>query len=179
MRYESFYPFARQQSQPTSMGQTSFGSPPQMAQPQPPRQPFMNDPMSNSPGGAMGNPFGGPMSNSPEGPMGNPFGGPVGNSPGGPVPGQGGQQSPSRMESYMQTANQFLNTAQQFAPMVQQFAPMVQNLPAMWRLYKGFQSLPAAGVASFPASGASAARSVVANAAPGLSVPRVFQPPTR
>ena len=44
----------------------------------------------------------------------------------------------------MQTANQFLNTAQQFAPVVQQFAPMIQNLPAMWRLYKGFQSLPSA-----------------------------------
>ena len=46
------------------------------------------------------------------------------------------------MEAYMQTANRFLNTAQQFAPVVQQFAPMVQNLPAMWRLYKGFQSSP-------------------------------------
>ena len=42
----------------------------------------------------------------------------------------------------------FLNTAQQFAPVVQQFAPMVQNLPAMWRLYKGFQSLPSAGGAA-------------------------------
>ena len=64
----------------------------------------------------------------------------------------------------MQTANQFLNTAQQFAPMVQQFAPMVQNLPAMWRLYKGFQSLPAAGAAaagvSCKAASAAAAQSV-------------------
>ena len=45
----------------------------------------------------------------------------------------------------MQTANRFLNTAQQFAPVVQQFAPMMQNLPAMWKLYKGFQSIPSAG----------------------------------
>ncbi len=74
--------------------------------------------------------------------------------------GQGEQQVPSKMESYMQTANQFLNTAQQFAPVVQQFAPMVQNLPAMWRLYKGFQSLPVAGAASLPVSGGSSSRTV-------------------
>jgi hypothetical protein len=114
------------------------------------------------------------------GPMGNPPGGPMGNPPGGSMPGQGMQQAPSRMDGYMQTANRFLNTAQQFAPMVQQFAPMVQNLPAMWRLYKGFQSLPAAGTAArLPASGAAAARSAVANAVPGPSVPRIFQPPIR
>ena len=163
MRYESFYPFARQQSQPTSMGQTSFGPPFPMRQQLPTTQPFMNDPM--------GNPFGGPM--------GNPPGGPMGNSPGGPMPGQEGQQAPSKMESYMQTANQFLNTAQQFAPVVQQFAPMVQNLPAMWRLYKGFQSLPVAGAASLPVGGGGAAAQSVANVASGLSAPRIFQPPIR
>ncbi|WP_186670606.1 VrrA/YqfQ family protein [Sporosarcina sp. BP05] len=162
MRYESFYPFARQQSQPTSMGQTSFGPPSQMRQ-QTPRQPFMNDPM--------GNPFGGQTGNPPGGPMGNPAGG--------PMAGQGEQQVPSKMESYMQTANQFLNTAQQFAPVVQQFAPMVQNLPAMWRLYKGFQSLPVAGAASLPVSGGVSAARSVANVASGLSAPRIFQPPIR
>ncbi|WP_430541125.1 VrrA/YqfQ family protein [Sporosarcina thermotolerans] len=47
----------------------------------------------------------------------------------------------------MQTANRFLTTAQQYAPLVQQIAPMFQNLPAMWRLYKGFQSLPTSGAA--------------------------------
>ena len=49
------------------------------------------------------------------------------------------------MDGYMQTANRFLNTAQQFAPVVEQFAPMMRNLPAMWKLYKGFQSMPSAG----------------------------------
>ncbi|NYF24566.1 VrrA/YqfQ family protein [Sporosarcina sp. JAI121] len=149
MRYESFYPFARHQPPPNSMGQTGFGPPPRLGQGQGPRQPFMNGPANN--------PFGGPTS------------------------GQGMQQGPSKMESYMQTANRFLNTAQQFAPMVQQFAPMVQNLPAMWRLYKGFQSLPSAGAsAGSAASGvASAAQSAVANTPPGPSVPRIFQPPIR
>ncbi len=110
MRYESFYPFARQQPSPPPTGHSGFGLPPQMGQRQAPRQPF------------------------PNGPMNNPFGG--------PGPGQNPQQSPSKMDTYMQTANRFLNTAQQFAPVVQQFAPMIQNLPAMWRLYKGFQSSP-------------------------------------
>ena len=142
MRYESFYPFARQQPPPHPMGQSGFGQPPRVAPPQAHRQPFMNGPSNN--------PFGGPM------------------------PGPGSQQGPSKMEAYMQTANRFLNTAQQFAPVVQQFAPMVQNLPAMWRLYKGFQSLPpAGGTASTPT------RATVANVVPGPSVPRIFQPPIR
>ena len=158
MRYESFYPFARQQPPPANTGQMNFGPPPQMEQLQAPMQPFMNGPQNN--------PYGAPMN----GPQNNPLGGPMG--------GQGEQPIPSRMESYMQTANQFLNTAQQFAPVVQQFAPMVQNLPAMWRLYKGFQSLPVAGAASLPSTGAVAARSV-ANVTSGLSAPRIFQPPIR
>lgn len=161
MRYESFYPFARQQSPPPSRGLMGFGLPPQTGQAQAPRRPFMNGPMGNPPGGGGG--------------------GPMGNPPGGSMPGQGMQQAPSRIDGYMQTANRFLNTAQQFAPMVQQFAPMVQNLPAMWRLYKGFQSLPAAGAAAgLPVAGAAAAaQSAVAKAVPGPSIPRIFQPPIR
>ena len=128
MRYESFYPFVQQPATPPPMGQTGFGPPPQMNPMQMPNQPMQN-------GNPMGNQMGNPMGNQ----MNNPLGGQAAN--------QGQQQGPSKMESYMQTANQFMNTAQQFAPMVQQFAPMVQNLPAMWRLYKGFQGLPAAGAA--------------------------------
>lgn len=150
MRYESFYPFARQQPSPPPTGHSGFGLPPQMGQRQAPRQPF------------------------PNGPMNNPFGG--------PGPDQNPQQSPSKMDTYMQTANRFLNTAQQFAPVVQQFAPMIQNLPAMWRLYKGFQSLPPAN--GGPATGgatnsAPVARSAGPAASAGISVPRIFQPPNQ
>ena len=52
MRYESFYPFARQQPSPPPTGHSGFGLPPQMGQRQAPRQPFPNGPMNN--------PFGGP-----------------------------------------------------------------------------------------------------------------------
>lgn len=91
---------------------------------------------------------------------------------------QGQQQDGSKMEMYMQTANRFLNTAQQFAPLVQQMAPMVQNLPAMWRLYKGFQSLPSAGAGAAAATAATASPGFPPAGAPiGQSNPRIFQPP--
>lgn len=54
--------------------------------------------------------------------------------------------------SFMETANRFLSTAQNFqpliqqaTPLIQQAAPMIKNLPALWKLYKGFQSAPNAG----------------------------------
>lgn len=151
MRYESFYPFARQQSAPFSHGQPGYGTPP--------------PPANRMTGGQT--PFRG-------------FGGPSGNSMQGSAfsmqEGPPGAQGTSKMESYMQTANRFLNTAQQYAPVVQQFAPMMQNLPAMWKLYKGFQSLPAAGAPTggpLPPTGQSLAQST----SPGLSIPRIFQPP--
>lgn len=100
-------------------------------------------------------------------------GSPMGNQFGPSMPGQ--FQNTSKMEMYMQTANRFLNTAQQYAPLVQQIAPMFQNLPAMWRLYKGFQSLPSAGSAAGNAAGAASATAASAQA--GVSNPRIFQPP--
>ena len=126
---------------------------------------------------AMRQPFGGPQQPPPfSQPPRQPFqGSPMGNSFGPSM--QGGQfQNTSKMESYMQTANRFLNTAQQYAPLVQQIAPMFQNLPAMWRLYKGFQSLPTQGAAG----GATASSAPpVSNPSPqsGASNPRIFQPP--
>ena len=154
MRYRSFYPFERQQLPPHPLGQPGFGASPLSSQAQVPRHPFQF--------GQMNHPFPGPMQGGP----------PVQGGP--PLPGS------SKMEAYMQTANRFLNTAQQYAPVVQQFAPMMQNLPAMWKLYKGFQSLPSttataatAGRSAAAATAQTAARSV----SPGLSIPRIFQPP--
>lgn len=101
------------------------------------------------------------------------------------VPGQTGRQEPSKLESYMQTADRFLTTAQQFAPIVQQFAPMVSNLPAMWRLYKGFQSMPnqpsstrASAGNTAPASTPNRATAPIQSTEPRPSTPRIFQPPS-
>ncbi|WP_241155075.1 YqfQ family protein [Rummeliibacillus sp. TYF005] len=48
----------------------------------------------------------------------------------------------AKLEQYLNTADQLFNTAQKFTPMVKQISPMFQNLPALYRLYKGFQGLP-------------------------------------
>lgn len=88
-----------------------------------------------------------------------------------------GPQSPSRLNDYMITAQQFLSTAQQFAPVIQQFAPMVQNLPAMWRLYKGLQSLPNANGSSSSTGRGFSRGSGATTVTEGKSVPRIYQPP--
>lgn len=151
MRYESFYPFSG--NQPLPPVQQGLGT----------------------------NPFPGPAQhtgqpaqfNMPQ----NPFPGP-GQDPSmqGPPPGQG----PSKIDGYMQTANTFFNTAQQFAPVVQQFAPMVRNIPAMWRLYKGFQSMPDVAASSAAGVAGRTAQGPTQSAAPAFgsrqSSPRIFQP---
>ncbi|RNC98216.1 hypothetical protein EC501_12045 [Lysinibacillus halotolerans] len=104
------------------------------------------------------NHFPGPMPGPGRGPMPN-FGQqmPRGFQPGmmpppGPMPGPGlgsgtipgfaPKTSTPKLESFMDTANKFLATAQSFQPLIQQATPMIRNLPALWKLYKGFQSMP-------------------------------------
>lgn len=156
MRYESFYPFSR--NQPPPQRQPNFGMRPFPGPAQPPGQPNQF--------GRPNNPFIDPR----QGPQGVPSG-----------------QGPSKIDGYMQTANRLINTAQQYAPVVNQFAPMMRNLPAMWKLYKGFQSIPSSGeglgsaAAGGAASVASRAASTTAEAftppsGPRPSVPRIFQP---
>ena len=50
--------------------------------------------------------------------------------------------TPFRLDQFMNQAGQFVQSAQKYAPMIQQARPMLKNLPALWRLYKGFQSTP-------------------------------------
>lgn len=54
------------------------------------------------------------------------------------------RNSGPKLDSFMDTANKFLATAQSFQPLIQQASPMIRNLPALWKLYKGFQGLPKA-----------------------------------
>lgn len=122
-----------------------------------------------------------PMQNNPQQSNASPQFDPFSNA----SPGQSGNQGPSKLDSYMQTADRFLTTAQQFAPIVQQFAPMVSNLPAMWRLYKGFQSMPdqpssTRASAGNPASAPPPNRAAtpVQPSGPRPSTPRIFQPPS-
>ena len=65
-----------------------------------------------------------------------------GPAPGPGIPGIGPGGASPKLQSFMDTANRFLATAQSFQPLVQQATPMFRNLPALWRIYKGFQGLP-------------------------------------
>lgn len=50
-----------------------------------------------------------------------------------------GLTNPGNLQSFLNNTQHVLKTAQQIGPMVQQYGPMVRNLPAMWKLYKGFK----------------------------------------
>lgn len=51
-----------------------------------------------------------------------------------------GPKGVSKIESFMETCNRLLATAQGFQPYIAQATPLLRNLPAIWRLYKGFSS---------------------------------------
>jgi len=199
MRYESFYPF----SQTRGNDFFDFNGPPVVNPPSPPQNTFgfgnPTNPQATQPNNILGRLQQGIQRGFQQGGPGD-FGGPGGfggqggiGGPGG-FGGQGGlgapggfQQGPvaNKTMSYLQTADKLLNTAQQITPMVRQYAPMFQNVPALWKLYKGFQSMPnvpAAGVnaattASNASSAASVARTATSAVSTGASLPRIFQPP--
>ena len=47
-----------------------------------------------------------------------------------------------KLDGFLAGANSLFNNAQKFTPYIQQAAPMFKNLPALWRLYKGFKDTP-------------------------------------
>lgn len=53
-----------------------------------------------------------------------------------------GPKAPSKIESFMETCNRLLSTAQGFQPYFAQATPLIRNIPALWRLYRGFSSSP-------------------------------------
>jgi hypothetical protein len=48
--------------------------------------------------------------------------------------------NPGGLTSMLNNTQQMLKTAQSIGPMIQQYGPMVKNLPAMWKIYKGFKN---------------------------------------
>jgi len=192
MRYESFYPFSQGQNQPSEQPfaeqprNSFFGNPnPAQYRQENPAAIARSAPPNQFPFG-LGNrgaqnrfPFGRGGQGAPNQPLGFTGGDPnqipygVGGALG------GAPQQPSKMEQYLQTADRFLSTAQQFQPMVSKVAPMVQNIPALWKLYRGFQSTPSAGAAAGTAGAATQAvsRAAASSIPGGISQPRIFQPP--
>jgi len=172
MRYQSFYPFSQSQTPHTPQ---QFSSP---------QNPFPNGPSRNPFG--LGNPGSPPSRQQGPGPgAGRPlnalnriFGQGNSDMQQGQRPGQdnpGNSTGPNKIEQYLQTADRFLNTAQQITPMVNKVAPMVQNLPALWKIYRGFQNMPDATAPNSVAS--NNVPTVTPPRASGVSQPRIFQPP--
>nr|WP_305367690.1 VrrA/YqfQ family protein [Bacillus sp. V3B] len=50
--------------------------------------------------------------------------------------------NPSSINGFLTNTQKVLTTAQQMGPMIQQYGPIVKNLPAMWKLYRGFKDAP-------------------------------------
>lgn len=48
--------------------------------------------------------------------------------------------NPGGITTMLNNTQQVLKTAQSFGPMIQQYGPMIKNLPAMWKIYKGFKN---------------------------------------
>lgn len=53
--------------------------------------------------------------------------------------------NPGSINGFLNNTQQVLKTAQQVGPMIQQYGPLVKNLPAMWKLYRGFKDMPDQG----------------------------------
>ena len=48
--------------------------------------------------------------------------------------------NPGGLTGILNNTQQVLKTAQTIGPMIQQYGPMVKNIPAMWKLYRGFKN---------------------------------------
>lgn len=48
--------------------------------------------------------------------------------------------NPGAVNGFLTNTQQFLKAAQSVGPMVQQYGPLVRNLPAMWKIYRGFKN---------------------------------------
>ena len=53
--------------------------------------------------------------------------------------GVAGAAGAPRLEGLLAGANSLFENAQKFTPYIQQATPMFKNLPALWRLYRGFK----------------------------------------
>lgn len=183
MRYQSFYPFSQsqipntpqQQAPPAASGFLSglFGSKNASPPPAPVSNQFRGNPQQM--------PFGFRNTGMPQVP--NQFPETPSTMP--LEQENTGAPKPNRMDHYLQTADRFLSTAEQITPMVQRVSPMFQNIPALWKIYKGFKSMPNAtafnDVASTAAAAATTSAAVPSGTAipsvSGKSIPRIFQPP--
>lgn len=51
--------------------------------------------------------------------------------------------NPAGISSFLNNTQQVIRTAQTFGPVIQQYGPIVKNIPAMWKIYRGFKNASA------------------------------------
>lgn len=97
--------------------------------------------------------------------------------PTGAIPALTAAQPP--LTGFLANAQSLFNQAQQFTPYFQQAAPMLKNLPALWRMYRGFKgdrdesSSVAAPREKRKQPGSSSPSTLTTRP----SVPKIYQPP--
>lgn len=100
----------------------------------------------------------------------------------GPAPGIGPVPGPlptaqSQLPGFLANAQSIFEQAQKYTPYFQQAAPMMKNLPALWRMYKGFKQDSPAESSSAPAPRRKRSKPVASPTVPRPSVPKIYQPP--
>lgn len=91
--------------------------------------------------------------------------------------------SPSKIDQFLQTTDQLMKTAKTYEPYIQQAKPLLKNLPAMWKIYKGFtnSSNNSPKEQRIPRTSSSPKSNRTKPPAPPIveqpSVPRIYQPP--
>lgn len=91
--------------------------------------------------------------------------------------------APSKIDQFLKTTDQLMKTAKTYEPYIQQAKPLLKNLPAMWKLYKGFTNSSASPAQERPkqrernSSRTPEAQSTRQPLVENPSVPRIYQPP--
>lgn len=89
--------------------------------------------------------------------------------------------APSKLDQFLKTTDQIMRTAKTYEPYIQQARPLLKNLPAMWKLYKGFTSTNDTSTQERPRArqrfSDSPAPRPTTPVVENPSVPRIYQPP--
>lgn len=87
----------------------------------------------------------------------------------------------SKIDQFIQATDKVLKTAQSYGPYLQQATPLFKNLPALYRLYKGFKQAPATTQTTktkVPSNRPTQKQpSSLPNYTQKPSIPKMYQPP--
>lgn len=85
-------------------------------------------------------------------------------------------QAQAPLTGFLANAQSLFEQAQKFTPYMQQAAPMMKNLPALWRMYKGFKQ-DSSLESSVERPPRKPVKQVEQSYTQRPSVPKIYQPP--